>query len=91
MASAYYLFSECYTNPKVYQKGLWFTILTSIYKAFMIWIYQFGIIIGNIKNKNLLVANMDYQYMLEGGNSRLALIWFLDDIIIALFFLLLIR
>ncbi len=91
IASAYYLFSECYVNQKIYEKGLWFTILTSIYKAFMMWIYQLGIITGNIKNKNLLVANMDYQYMLEGGNNRLPVIWFLDDIIIALFFLLLIR
>jgi len=91
MASAYCLFSECYTNPKVHEKGLWFTILASIYKAFMAWIYQFGIMIGNIKNKNLLVTNMDYQYMFEGGNSRLSLIWFLSDIITAFFFLLLIR
>jgi len=91
IASAYYLFSECYINPKIYEKGLWFIILTSIYKAFMMWIYQLGIITGNIKNKNLLFANMDYKYMLEGVNSRLQFVWFIDDIIIAIFFLLLIR
>lgn len=86
MFSSYYLFSDCYTDKRVYEKGLLFSILTSIYKAFMIWIYQFGVIIGNIKNKNSLFANMDPKHMFEGGNSGLALIWFIDDIIIAFFF-----
>jgi len=89
--SAYYLFSVCYTDLKVYEKGLFFTIITSIYKAFMIWVYQFGLMIGNIKNKNSLFANMDPKHMFEGGNSGLTLVWFIDDIIIAFFFFSLIR
>lgn len=86
MFSSYYLFSTCYTDQKVYEKGLLFSILTSIYKSFMIWIYQSGVIIGNIKNKNSLFSDIDPKHMFEGGNSGLTLIWFIDDIIIAFFF-----
>jgi len=84
--SSYYFFAEFYIDDKVYKKGMLFLILTSIYKCFMIWVYQLGVIIGNIENKNSLFLNINPEYLFEKGNARLGLIWFIDDLIIALVF-----
>jgi hypothetical protein len=91
MTSSYYLLYGNYAKAKMREKGLWFTILTSIYECFLAWIYQFGIIIGNIKNKNLAFLNINPKYLSENGYSESSLLWFIDDLIIAFFFFLLIR
>lgn len=86
MFSTYYLFYGNYAKAKVREKGVLFVILTSIYENFLTWIYQLGVIFGNIKNKQSPFLNINPKYISEGGHGGLGLIWFIDDIIIAFFF-----
>jgi len=91
MFSSYYLLYGNYAKPKVREKGLWFSILTSIYQCFLVWIYQLGIITGNIRNKNLAFLNIDPKATSENNYRESELLWIIDNIIIAFFFILLIK
>ncbi len=91
MFSSYYLLYGNYAKPMVREKGLWFSILTSIYECVLVWTYQLGIITGNIKNKNPVFLNIDPKNISENNYKESELLWFIDNIIIAFFFILLIR